>query len=141
MELLLSLPSEDVFVTSACIAFWTKYSDNGKNWSRIDEMVLKMNDHFKDFYLEVQANDTEIQKIVNSHIIDLNKKYNIPIIGATDSHEITLSQMEDRDYLLKSNHIVYEEEQGNYMDFPSYDVLVDRFKEQNILQETSLRHL
>ena len=55
--------------------------------------------------------------------MDLSNKYNIPIIGATDSHEITMEQMEDRDYLLKSNRITYEDEIGNYMDFPSFHFL------------------
>jgi DNA polymerase III alpha subunit len=138
LDILLNLPSEDVFVTSACVAFWLKYSNNGTTWLRIDDIVLKLNDHFKDFYLEVQANNTDAQKRINAHIMDLSNKYNIPIIGATDSHEITIKQMEDRDYLLKSNHITYEDEVGNYMDFPSFDELVRRFKEQNILSDTEI---
>jgi hypothetical protein len=35
--------------------------------------------------------------------------------------------------LLKSNAISYPEEDGNYMDFPSYDTLVNRFNEQGIV--------
>lgn len=138
MDILLNLPSEDVFVTSACVAFWLKYSNECSNWSRIDDIVLHLNDHFQDFHLEVQANNTDTQKRINAHIMDLSNKYNIPIIGATDSHEITMKQMEDRDYLLKSNHITYEDEVGNYMDFPSFDELIRRFKEQNILSDTEI---
>ena len=136
LDILLNLPKDDIFCTSACIAFWLKYAENG--WNKIDDIVLKLNDHFTDFYLEVQANNTDKQKKVNEHILDLHYKYNIPIIGATDSHEISLDQMDDRDYLLKSNHITYEDEDGNYMDFPSYDVLVERFKSQNILSDAEI---
>lgn len=136
LDILLNLPKDDIFCTSACIAFWLKYAENG--WNKIDDIVLKLNDHFTDFYLEVQANNTDKQKKVNEHILDLHYKYNIPIIGATDSHEISLDQMDDRDYLLKSNHITYEDEDGNYMDFPSYDVLVERFKNQNILNDAEI---
>lgn len=136
LDILLNLPKDDIFCTSACIAFWLKYAENG--WNKIDDIVLKLNDHFTDFYLEVQANNTDKQKKVNEHILDLHYKYNIPIIGATDSHEISLDQMDDRDYLLKSNHITYEDEDGNYMDFPSYDVLVERFKNQNILSDAEI---
>ena len=136
LDILLNLPKDDIFCTSACIAFWLKYAENG--WNKIDDIVLKLNDHFTDFYLEVQANNTDKQKKVNEHILDLHYKYNIPIIGATDSHEISLDQMDDRDYLLKSNHITYEDEDGNYMDFPSYDTLVERFKSQNILSDAEI---
>ena len=115
LDILLNLPSSDICCTTACVAFWNKY-----DLTHLDDVVLRLNDHFDDFYLEVQANNTDTQKSVNEHILDLHDKYNIPIIGATDSHEITLPQMDDREYLLKSNKINYPEEDGNYMDFPSY---------------------
>ena len=62
--------------------------------------------------------------------MQLHEKYSIPLIAGTDSHEITYEQMEDREYLLKSNHINYPEEDGNYMDFPTYNTLVQRFQKQ-----------
>ena len=133
VDILLNLPKSDIFCTSACIAFWSKY-----NLDHLDDVVLKLNDHFDDFYLEVQANNTDSQKRVNEHILDLHNRYNIPIIGATDSHEITIAQMDDREYLLKSNKINYPEEDGNYMDFPSYDTLVERFKKQNVLSDEQI---
>ena len=138
IDLLLSLPKDDVFVTTACITFWLKYSNEGTNWTKIDEDVIKLNNHFTDFYLEVQANNTDKQKIINQHILQLHEKYNIPLIAGTDSHEITYEQMEDREYLLKSNHINYPEEDGNYMDFPTYDTLVQRFQKQNVLSDEQI---
>ena len=134
LDLLETLPKDDIFVTTACVAYWLGYS-NLDNWADIDECVLRMNNHFTDFYLEVQANNTEKQKKINRHIMELHYKYDIPIIAATDSHEITMSQMQDREYLLESNNISYPEEDGNYMDFPNIDVLRQRFKEQGILTE------
>lgn len=136
IDLLLSLPSDDIFVTTACVAFWLKYSDDCTHWEHIDEDVLKLNAHFKDFYLEVQANNTNNQKKINAHILELHKKYGIPIISATDSHEIALEQMQDREYLLESNKISYPDEDGNYMDFPSVEMLQQRYKEQGILSES-----
>lgn len=134
LDLLETLPKDDIFVTTACVAYWLGYS-NLDNWADIDECVLRMNNHFTDFYLEVQANNTEKQKKINRHIMELHYKYDIPIIAATDSHEITMSQMQDREYLLESNNISYPEEDGNYIDFPNIDVLKQRFKEQGILTE------
>ena len=132
LEILLNLPKDDVFVTSACVAFWTSYIKNN-DYNKIDEIILKLYNHFTDFYLEVQANNTDIQKRVNEHIIELHNKYNIPLIAGTDSHEIKMEQMTDRDDLLRSNGIHYDNEDGNYMDFPSYETLVQRFKEQGVL--------
>ena len=133
MDLLLSLPKDDIFVTSACIAFWLKYSNDGTYWDIIDNDVLQLSSHFTDFYLEIQANNTESQKMVNEHIMELHNKYDIPIIAGCDSHYISNDQKNDREYLLKSNAISYPEEDGNYMDFPSYDTLVNRFNEQGIV--------
>lgn len=66
LDILLSLPKDDVFVTSACIAFWNKYDD-------IDDIVLKLNEHFADFYLEVQYHNIPQQKELNRHILELSK--------------------------------------------------------------------
>ena len=131
LDILLSLPKQDVFVTSACIAFWNKY-DN------IDDIVLKLYNHFDDFYLEVQCHNTKQQKELNSHIIELHKKYGIPIICGLDSHIITEEQMDDRDDLLKSNKINYEDEEGWYMDMPSVDIIINRFREQGVLTDEEI---
>ena len=126
LDILLSLPKDDVFVTSACIAFWNKYDD-------IDDIVLKLNEHFTDFYLEVQYHNTPKQKELNRHILELSKRYNIPIIFGTDSHVIVEEQMADRDDLLRSNKINYEDEDGWYMDLPTIDMVYKRFEEQGVL--------
>lgn len=137
LELLLGLPKDDVFVTTACVAFWNKYGD-------IDDIVLKFNEHFTDFYLEVQAHNTDKQREINRHIIDLSETYNIPIIFGADSHYIYDYQTKDRDELLLSGGISYEDEDGWYMDCPSYEVAVRRLQEQGILTdeqiETSLQN-
>lgn len=131
LELILNLPKDDVFVTTACLAYWNKYSD-------IDEITLKLNEHFADFYLEIQAHATEQQIKLNKHILTLSKKYNIPLIAGTDTHVITETHVLDRDDLLKSANIKYEDEEGWFMDMPSYDVLFDRFKAQNVFTDEEI---
>ena len=131
MKLLLSLPKDDVFVTTACVAFWNKYED-------IDDIVYQLNNHFTHFYLEVQAHNTPSQKQVNQHILELSNKWNIPIIAGTDSHVITNSQLEDRDDLLRSSDIHYEDEDGWYMDCPDLNTFISRFQEQGILNEEQI---
>ena len=128
IELLLGLPPNDVMVTTACVAFWNKYDD-------IDAIVILLSQHFPHFYLEVQPHDTDKQKDINRNIIELSNVYGIPIIAGCDSHYITANQAQDRDELLKSSDIHYEDEDGWYMDYPTYDELVARFKRQGVLSD------
>jgi DNA polymerase III alpha subunit len=56
-ELIFSLTPENVFITSACVAFW-KYDD-------AENMVINLHKKFKDnFMLEVQNHNTEKQKLL-----------------------------------------------------------------------------
>ena len=131
LELILGLPKDDVFVTTSCIAYWNKYRD-------IDEITLKLNDHFTDFFLEVQSHHTDKQRALNKHILDLSRKHNIPIIAGTDTHIIEEYQSADRDDLLKSAKIHYEDEDGWFMDLPSYDEFVLRFQQQGVLSDEEI---
>ena len=132
IELLDMLPGEDVMITTACIAFWNKYED-------IDNIIKYLADRFKYFYLEVQSHNTESQKELNKHIITMHNELNIPIIAGVDSHVISENQMADRDDLLESAHISYEDEDGWYMDYPTYDILFKRFQEQGILKNEEIK--
>lgn len=130
LDLLLSLPKDDVFVTTACVAYW-KYEE-------IEEITLKLNNHFNYFYLEVQAHHTDKQKKLNKKIIELSNKYNIPIIAGVDSHYIYPEQEDERNDFLRSEGLVYEDENGWFMDFPDYDTLFKRFQGQGILSNEDI---
>ena len=103
LELLLSLPPKDVFITSACIAFRSKNIgftgeediDNainkyyGKNLTySMDENIIKtLHDHFQEnFMLEIQYHDTKQQKEWNKFLLNMSKKYGIQLIVGLDSH-------------------------------------------------------
>lgn len=131
IELIDQLPIDDVMITTACVAFWNKYDD-------IDDIVIQLAHKFPHFYLEVQAHDTLAQKQLNEHLL-LPKFYGIPIIAGCDSHVITESQILNRDELLKSGNIHYEDEDGWYMDYPTYDVLFERFKQQGVLTDAQIK--
>ena len=132
LELISLLPYDDVMITTACIAFWNKYDD-------IDDIVRHLSTSFPHFYLEVQAHNTPEQKELNRHIVQISEELNVPIIAGCDSHVITESQMLDRDELLKSGNIHYEDEDGWYMDYPTYDVLFERFKQQGVLTDGQIK--
>lgn len=132
LELIDQLPYDDVMITTACVAFWNKYDD-------IADIVRHLAESFPHFYLEVQAHNTPEQKELNRRIIQISEGLNVPIIAGCDSHVITESQMLDRDELLKSGNIHYEDEDGWYMDYPTYDVLFDRFKQQGVLTDDQIK--
>ena len=81
VELILSLPPDDVIVTTACVAYW-KYEN-------IDDITKQLKEHFKgNFYLEVQYHNTEKQREINRHVLELSKSLKIPLIMGCDSHYI-----------------------------------------------------
>ena len=132
LELIDQLPYDDVMITTACVAFWNKYDD-------IADIVRHLAESFPHFYLEVQAHNTPAQKELNRRIIKISEELLVPIIAGCDSHVITESQMLDRDELLKSGNIHYEDEDGWYMDYPTYDVLFERFKQQGVLTDGQIK--
>lgn len=144
LELLLSLPPEDVMVTTACVGFWGySIADNRLiDATKTDEIILKLHNHFKDnFFLEVQANKSLLQKEINLHILELSKKYGIEIISATDSHGITNENLIEKKELIKSTNkgrLFYDNGDDFYEDFPSVEELYRRFKEQGVLSDTDI---
>lgn len=132
LELLLSLPANDVMVTSACVAFW-KY-DN------IEEVVLKLKNHFQNnFYLEIQYHNTDSQKRLNRKIQELSKKYGIEMIVGLDSHYIYPEQADERQYILEAKKGEYEDEDGWYMDYPSDEEVLRRFLDQGVFSREEVQ--
>lgn len=129
MDLLLKIKPENVLVTTACIKYWA-YDD-------IDEITMRLFDHFQEnFYLEVQCHNTEAQKRINGHIMDLHYKHGIDIMCGLDSHYINPEDYIERNNYLEGRGIVYDEDEiGWYMDYPSDEQVLDRLLEQNVLNK------
>lgn len=148
MELLLSLDPKDVFVTTACIAgVWSyDYSADKEtkewryDWNESDRLVRQLHTHFGDsFMLEVQPHNTDKQKAVNRHILDLYRSEGIPLIAGMDSHYIYPEEGELRRMRLEANHIVYEDEDGWFMDYPSDEEAYRRFADQGVLSPAQIQ--
>ena len=130
LNLLLSLPGDEVVVTTACVA-GRMFKDG---WE--EKFLHPAHNHFKDnFYLEVQSHIDSDQAEYNKMIMDVHHKYSIPIIHANDSHYIYPEDAKYRDLFLKAKGIVYEEEGGFCLDYPDSDEIYRRYKEQGILTE------
>ena len=131
IPLLLSLPKEDIIVTSACIAYW-KYED-------IDDITLRLQEHFKEnFFLEVQYHNLDVQRKVNTHIIELSEQYKIPLIMGCDSHYIKPSEAIERSDYIKSKGINYPDEDGFVLDYPDGDTAYQRFADQCVLNHEQI---
>lgn len=131
LELIHSLPADDIICTTACVAFW-KYED-------IDNIVEGFRDHFrKNFYLEVQYHMTDSQRELNSHIMKLHDQLKIPIIMGCDSHFILPQQAQDRTDFIFSKGIEYPEETGWFLDYPDWQTAYDRFAQQGILSHSDI---
>ena len=70
--------------------------------------------------------------LVNIDFNKYNTEYNIEIIAGVDSHFILPQDEWRRDYLQRSTSgIVYDDEAGLYMDYPSGQIIFNRFKHFN----------
>lgn len=130
VETILALPKDDIWVSSACLAFY-KY---GFEYSK--EFILQLHDHFKDnFYLEVQVHNVDVQKEINQNILNWSKEYGIEYICGLDSHYIRPEDSIKRDAYIESRNIYYPEENSFILDFPDEQTIFDRFMLQGILSE------
>ena len=128
LRLLLSLPADEVVVTTACIAGRMFKED----WE--DKFLIPVKNHFKkNFFLEVQAHVDAKQTEYNKKILNVHRKYNIPLIHANDSHYIYPKDAKNRDLFLKAKGIVYEEEGGFVLDYPDSDEIYKRYAQQGVL--------
>lgn len=132
-KMLLSLNPKNVIITTACVA-GRLFKEGYK-----EEFLLPMLEHFKDnLYLETQCHVDETQANYNKMILELSKKYHINIIHANDSHYILKDDAKYRDLFLKAKGIIYEDEGGFVLDYPTYDEIVDRYKKQGILSDEEI---
>lgn len=131
IPLILSLPPDDVIVTTACVAYW--------RYENIEEITETFARHFdKNFFLEVQYHNTESQRELNKRILRLHNDLKLPLIMGCDSHYITPSQAKIRSDFLVSKGLAYPDEEGWYLDYPDGDTAYQRFADQCILSHSEI---
>ena len=134
LNLILSLPSDDVMLTTACVAFW-RYKDS-------EDIIQQLHNHFgNNFYLEIQYHNTDEQKKLNQKILSLSEKYNIEMIVGLDSHYIYPEQAKEREYMMLTNGSHYDDdgEAGWYMDYPDDETVMNRFLEQGVFTKEQIQ--
>lgn len=131
IPLILSLPKDDVWVTTACVAYW-QYDD-------AEEITKRFANYFgNNFYLEVQYHNTPKQEALNRRILKLRDELKLPIIMGCDSHYIFQEKERDRVDFLASKEMHYDDEDGWFMDYPDGETAWQRFEEQGVLSAAQI---
>ena len=151
MELLRTLHPSDVFITTACVAFWGKpdRETGDVKWhydseDAMDAFFAKMFAHFgESLYLEVQAHNTTWQREINRHVLELHYKYNVPLIVGLDSHYIYPEQRMERQILREESGAKkldedFEFDDNVYEDYPDEKTVVARFQTQGVLNASEI---
>lgn len=140
LELLHRLNPRDVLVTTACVSFWGKIPrETGQLvWTEdIDSIFRELHAHFgSSLYLEVQAHDTQWQRQVNLHALQLSRERGVPLIVGLDSHYITPEQEQERIWLREESGVKLEEDRGRdgiFEDYPDDETIRQRFARQGVL--------
>lgn len=131
-ELLFSLNPHDFIVTSACVAgIWEDRN-----------LLLQLKEHFgRNFFLEVQPHNMDVQKRLNSEMLDFSKASGIHLIHANDSHYILPEDGKYRDIFLRGKGRNYPEEDGMILDYPDSDTVFKRYKRQGIFNRSQVEQL
>lgn len=155
-ELLRTLNPDDVFITTACVAFWGKLDKvtrelrwhYGGEDNSPDEMLSLFDALAKSFpgslALEVQCHNTHWQKTINRLCLDLSRRYDIPLIVGLDSHYIYARQKEERRWLREESGVKlheedYEFDEAVYEDYPDEETVIERLRAQGVLNEDEIR--
>lgn len=130
---LLKLDSDEVYITTACVAGILRDADAVKN------IFIPLMKHFgKNLFLEVQNHIDKIQIQINQICLLLAKKYGLELIAANDSHYIYPEQSKDRLEFLKGKGINYGDEDNFVLDYPDYNEFYNRFKRQGVLSDEQI---
>lgn len=140
LELLHRLNPRDVLVTTACVSFWGKIPrETGQLvWTEgIDSIFRELHAHFgSSLYLEVQAHDTQWQRDVNLHALQLSRERGVPLIVGLDSHYVSPEQEQERIWLREESGVKLDEDRGRdgiFEDYPDDETIRLRFARQGVL--------
>ena len=97
---LLAKYNEGIVVSSACMAGEVATNLLADNWEGAREAASWYANTFKDYYLEVQAHDSENQAELNRRIFKLSSELGLPVIATNDAHFLRAQDHESHDVLL-----------------------------------------
>ena len=141
---LLAKYNEGIVVSSACMAGEVASNLLTDNWEGAREAAAWYANTFKDYYLEVQAHDSEGQAELNRRVFTLAKELGLPVVATNDAHFLRREDHEAHDVLLciglgkdytSTDRMRYDE--GLY--FKSADEIRRAFPDRPDVLENTLR--
>lgn len=134
MDCLLSLTPTDTIITTACVA---SRMFKGDDWE--EKFLIPLYRHFgKNLYLEVQNHNESVQIEHNKKLLDVRNKYGVQLIHANDSHYIKPEDAKYRDLFLQAKGIFYEDESNFILDYPDSNTIIQRYKDQGVLNDEQI---
>jgi DNA polymerase III subunit alpha len=97
---LLARYREGIVVSSACMAGEVAQNLLADNWEGAREAASWYANTFEDYYLEVQAHETEHQAELNTRVFRLADELGIKVVATNDSHFLRATDHESHDILL-----------------------------------------
>lgn len=95
-----SIDTQGIAATTACVGSEVNQLILNNKLSEARNLLLRLNNIFDDFYLEVQPGEFEDQLIVNKQLVDFSEELNIPLIASNDVHYLDAD-----DYLAHDGHV------------------------------------
>ncbi|MGE5473700.1 MAG: DNA polymerase III subunit alpha, partial [Ignavibacteriales bacterium] len=94
--------SEGLICLSACLSGDIPKAILNGNYNKAKELAIKLNKTFGEgnFYLEIQDNGIQDQKIVNQNLIKLSNESGIPLVATNDAHYLKREDSEIHEILL-----------------------------------------
>lgn len=124
--------NENVVATTACVGGIFKEPTGG--------LLFEIAKIFKrNLWIEIAPHQSDIQKEFNYRAMNFANKYNLTLVSANDSHYAYPEGKADRDDLLASKGLHYENEDDFYMDYPDYDEVLRRYSLQGVVPEEVAR--
>lgn len=128
---------KDVVVTNACIGGLFK-EESGMLIDSIRGIFGS------NLWIEVAPHKSERQISLNKKARAYAKEHGLIMVSANDSHYANEVKSEMRADLLEAKRINYgddDSEDDFYMDYPSYEILVGRYREQGMWSESEIENI
>jgi DNA polymerase-3 subunit alpha len=141
---LLARYNEGIIVSSACMAGEVAANLLTDNWEGAREAASWYANTFKDYYLEVQAHDSEGQADLNRRVFKLAEELGLPVVATNDAHFLRREDHSAHDILLciglgkdynATDRMRYDE--GLY--FKNVGEIAERFPDRPDVIENTLR--
>lgn len=99
-DFLEEIDTTGITATTACVGSKVNQLIIDNNLEEAETLLLRLNNIFEDFYLEVQPGEFDDQLTVNRQLVEFSEKLNIPLIASNDVHYLDVD-----DYIVHDGHV------------------------------------